>query len=92
MNESAEGDSSTDVNLTVEEIFNPVQIQPAKVENEPIVVQVNGGVTNLEAPDPLLALDQDEIEKIEYALQAEQAGQLFNAELEDLLDPELTGG
>ena len=69
-----------------------MQIQPAKVENEPIVVQVNGGVTNLEAPDPLLALDQDEIEKIEYALQAEQAGQLFNAELEDLLDPELTGG
>ena len=62
VNESVDGDSSTDVNLTVEEIYNPVQSSPIK--GEPIAVQVNGGVVNLEAPDPLLDLDQEEIEKI----------------------------
>ena len=92
VNES-EGDNSTDVNMTVEEIFSPVHPSPVKSENErATTIQVNGNVNNSEAPDPLLDLDQEEIEKIEHALQAEQSGQLFTAELEDLLDPDLTGG
>lgn len=111
VNEAA-GDSSTDVNMTVEEIYNPVASSVLKVEpEEPMeieheIAQVNGtakGVLKLnehglETADPLLALDQEEIEKIEHALQAEQAGQFFGnilpqeAGLDDLLDPELTGG
>jgi len=90
VNES-EGDNSTDVNMTVEEIFSPVHPSPVKSVNErATTIQVNGNVNNSEAP--LLDLDQEEIEKIEHALQAEQSGQLFTAELEDLLDPDLTGG
>ena len=57
----------------------------------------------VEVPDNLLALDQEEIEKIEHALQSEQARQLLlsgilgqgteaEAALNDLLDPDLTGG
>ncbi len=56
--------------------------------------------------DPLLDLDQEEIEKIEHALQSEQARQLLGATfggilgqgtdaeaaLDVLLDPDLTGG
>lgn len=111
MNEAA-GDSSTDVNMTVEEIYNPVSGGVLKEEpEEPMetdqeVVQVNGNAKavlkinehGLETADPLLALDQEEIEKIEHALQAEQAGQFFGnilpqeAGLDDILDPELTGG
>ena len=92
MNES-DGDTGTDVNMTVEEIFSPVHSSPVKMGNEQTsTVQVNGNANNPEAPDPLLDLDQEEIEKIEHALQAEQSGQLFSAELEDLLDPDLTGG
>lgn len=69
------------------------------------VAQVNGDAKVvvktaepvLETTDPLMDLDQEEILKIEHALQAE-AGQFFNnslpleAGLDDLLDPELTGG
>ena len=61
---------------------------------------------SLETPDPLLDLDQEEIEKIEHALQSEQARQILSgaisgilgqnnseaAVLDDLLDPALTGG
>jgi hypothetical protein len=105
------GDSSTDVNITVEEDFNPVSSPVLKENEEELmetdqeIAQVNGNVKAvpkiseqvLETTDPLLALDQEEIEKIEHALQAE-AGAFFNnilppeAGLDDLLDPELTGG
>jgi hypothetical protein len=78
--------------MTVEEIFSPVHSSPVKLKTERASSQVNGSINNPEAPDPLLDLDQEEIEKIEHALQAEQSGQLFSAELEDLLDPDLTGG
>jgi hypothetical protein len=110
VNDSA-GDSSTDVNITVEEDFNPVsspvlkENQEELMETDQEIAQVNGNVKAgpkiseqvLETTDPLLALDQEEIEKIEHALQAE-AGAFFNnilppeAGLDELLDPELTGG
>lgn len=95
----------------MEEDFNPVSSSLLKGnEEEPMetdqeIAQVNESVKTgqkiseqvLETTDPLLALDQEEIEKIEHALQAE-AGAFFNnilppeAGLDDLLDPELTGG
>ncbi len=111
VNEAA-GDNSTDVNMTVEEIYNPVtssilkgnQEEEMEAEDQE-VAQVNGNAKVvaktaepvLETTDPLMDLDQEEILKIEHALQAE-AGQFFNnslpleAGLDDLLDPELTGG
>ena len=75
------------------------------MEPDQEIAQINGNVKAglkiseqvLETADPLLALDQEEIEKIEHALQAE-AGAFFNnilppeAGLDELLDPELTGG
>ena len=97
------GDSSTDVNMTVEEIYNPVasSLLKGNLETDQEVAQVNGKAKAaehvLETTDPLMDLDQEEILKIEHALQAE-AGQFFNnslpleAGLDDLLDPELTGG
>ena len=70
--------------MTVEEILNP----PIKTNGIPS--------EHLDHVDPLLAtLDKESVEKIEHALQAEHAGglvQRFDAGLEDLLDPELTGG
>lgn len=101
------GDNSTDVNMTVEEISGSVlkgtQEEPMETDEE--ITQINGGEKAemkstdqaVEPTDPLLTLDQEEIEKIEHALQAE-AGQFFGnilpqeAGLDDLLDPELTGG
>ena len=95
-----------DVDMTVEEIFNPgaggilKEEEEEEEQMEVVPTQINGNpkVQSLEGAIPLLALDQEEIEKIEHALQAEQAGQFFNnilpqeAGLDDLLDPELTGG
>lgn len=109
VNEAA-GDNSTDVNITVEEDFNPGSSSILQgneedlMETDQEIAQVNGNAKTglkiseqvLETTDPLLALDQEEIEKIEHALQAE-AGAFFNnilppeAGLDDLLDPELTG-
>ena len=122
------GGSNTDVNLTVEEIFNPTNtvLKESSTEQDyqeklgistTEVTKMNGeknghsddaipkiGDSHLDAPDPLLNLDQEEIEKIEHALQSEQARQILGvgfssilgqgaeAELDDLLDPELTGG
>lgn len=102
------GDSSTDVNITVEEDFNPVSSSILKEDEEQLmetdqdIAQVNGNVKAglkiseqaLETTDPLLALDQEEIEKIEHALQAEAFYNILPPEagLDDLLDPELTGG
>lgn len=102
-------DNSTDVNMTVEEIYNPGAValtEEDSVNQEPTTVDAKD-TENLDArvsdqgiepTDPLLNLDQEEIEKIAHALQEEQVGHLFGnilpqeAGLDDLLDPELTGG
>lgn len=82
------GGSSSDINMTVEEIMNP----SSTLLKANRVAKQAGDHNNIENLGPLLDLDKEDFEKIEYALQAEQAGQFFSAELEDLLDPELTGG
>lgn len=88
MNEAG-GENDSDVNMTVEEILNP-STTLMKANGVPVTKQTDQSLENL---DPLLeTLDKEDFEKIEHALQAEQAGQLFDAGLEDLLDPELTGG
>ena len=103
------------------ELNGPKKSQDQLTAAENTVVQTNGDVAspktdrssdtmkiseqNLDVPVPLLDLDQEEIEKIEHALQSEQARQILGggfggilgpsgteAELDDLLDPELTGG
>ena len=129
VNEDSGGDDN-DVNMTVEEIYNPstssvlkensaeikqlVQDQSNLLEN--VAIKMNGKIgiektdhasdpVTMDVPVPLLDLDQEEIEKIEHALQSEQARQILGggfggilgpngseAELDDLLDPELTGG
>lgn len=129
VNDDSGGDN-TDVNLTVEEIYNPstnsvlkensadtkqlTQDQSSLSENAAIKMNGKIGIEKtdhasdpvpLDVPVPLLDLDQEEIEKIEHALQSEQARQILGggfggilgptgseAELDDLLDPELTGG
>lgn len=87
----ANGGSNSDVNMTVEEIHNPA-IKTNGISTEPAE---HHSEHHIDPVDPILAnLDKESVEKIEHALQAEQAGglQLFDAGLEDLLDPELTGG
>lgn len=108
------GENSTDVNMTVEEIYNPshgsASVSEEKCENEEQCDEIDEKEDEsfklearvpdqgIETTDPLLNLDQEEIEKIAHALQEEQVGSLFGnilpqeAGLEDLLDPELTGG
>lgn len=81
------GGSSSDINMTVEEIMNP---SSTLLKANRVTKQADHN--NIENLGTLLDLDKEDFEKIEYALQAEQAGQFFSAELEDLLDPELTGG
>lgn len=112
MNDSF-SESGTDINMTVEEIYNPSHVSATEEEtsnqeqaedplelkeNETYKLEPRVPDQGIEATDPLLNLDQEEIEKIAHALQEEQAGSLFGnilpqeAGLDDLLDPELTGG
>jgi len=129
VNDDSGGDNN-DVNLTVEEIYNPSTnsvlkensaetkqiVQDQSNSSENVAIKMNGKIgvektdpasdtVALDVPVPLLDLDQEEIEKIEHALQSEQARQILGggfggilgptsseAELDDLLDPELTGG
>ena len=98
--DTANLDEGRDVSSGVEVVKMLASDNLAKVPHG----QETGKIGDGHALDPLLDLDQEEIEKIEHALQSEQARQILDGsfggilsqnaapELDDLLDPELTGG